>query len=79
MGHGAERAGQRHRLPDRQRRLPGRGGAVDALVEASDADFEKARTILTTEVLPEWAKRAGAEWAQRWTDSVGKTVGVTIE
>ncbi|WP_371155518.1 TRAP transporter substrate-binding protein [Jannaschia sp. 2305UL9-9] len=49
------------------------------LVEASDADFEKARTILTSEVLPEWAERAGGDWAQRWNDSVGAVVGVTIE
>lgn len=48
------------------------------LVEASDADFDKARTILTTEVLPEWAERAGGDWAQRWNDSVGKVVGVAI-
>ena len=48
------------------------------LVEASDADFAKAREILTTEVLPEWAERAGGDWAARWNDSVGKVVGVTI-
>ncbi|MGB3554993.1 MAG: TRAP transporter substrate-binding protein [Jannaschia sp.] len=49
------------------------------LVEASDADFEKARAILTTEVLPDWAERAGGDWAQRWNDSVGAVVGVAIE
>jgi TRAP-type C4-dicarboxylate transport system substrate-binding protein len=48
------------------------------LVEVSDADFAKAREILTTEVLPEWAERAGGDWAQRWNDSVGVVVGVTI-
>jgi hypothetical protein len=48
------------------------------LVEVSDADFAKAREILTTEVLPEWAERAGGDWAQRWNDSVGAVVGVTI-
>ncbi|MEW9920143.1 TRAP transporter substrate-binding protein [Marimonas sp. MJW-29] len=48
------------------------------LVEASDADFARAREILTGEVLPEWAERAGGDWAQRWNDSVGKVVGVTI-
>ena len=50
-----------------------------ALVEVSDEDFAKAREILTGEVLPEWAERAGGDWAQRWNDSVGKVVGVTIE
>ena len=49
------------------------------LVEVSDADFQKARDILTTEVLPEWADRAGGVWAQRWNESVGAVVGVTIE
>lgn len=48
------------------------------LVEVSDEDFARARDILTGEVLPEWAERAGAEWAARWNDSVGKAVGVTI-
>lgn len=48
------------------------------LVEASDADFAKARSILEAEVLPGWAERAGADWAARWNDSVGKVVGVSI-
>lgn len=48
------------------------------LVEASDADFAKAREILETEVLPDWAERAGDEWATRWSDSVGKVVGVNL-
>ncbi|WP_224814151.1 TRAP transporter substrate-binding protein [Hasllibacter sp. MH4015] len=48
------------------------------LVEVSDADFERARAVLVETVLPEWAERAGDEWAARWNDSVGATVGVTI-
>jgi TRAP-type C4-dicarboxylate transport system substrate-binding protein len=48
------------------------------LVEVSDEDFNRARDILTSEVLPEWAERAGGDWATRWNDSVGKVVGVTI-
>ena len=48
------------------------------LVAVSDEDFAKARTILETEVLPEWATRAGPEWVARWNDSVGKAVGVTV-
>ncbi len=56
------------------------GDARDmVLVEASDADFTKARDILTSEVLPEWAERAGGDWAARWNASVGQVVGVTIE
>ncbi|WP_298986902.1 TRAP transporter substrate-binding protein [uncultured Roseibium sp.] len=49
------------------------------LVEASDGDIEKAREILQSEVLPEWAKRAGGDWAARWNESVGAVVGVTIK
>lgn len=48
------------------------------LVEVSEEDFNRARDILTSEVLPEWAERAGSDWAARWNDSVGKVVGVTI-
>ncbi len=49
------------------------------LVEASDGDITKARGILEATVLPEWAKRAGGDWAKRWNESVGKVVNVTIK
>ncbi|RLJ59944.1 TRAP-type C4-dicarboxylate transport system substrate-binding protein [Litoreibacter meonggei] len=49
------------------------------LVEASDADIAKATEILTSEVLPDWAERAGGDWKDRWNASVGAAVGVTIE
>ncbi len=48
------------------------------LVEPSAEDMATARTVLETQVLPEWAERAGADWAKRWNDSVGKVVGVTV-
>ncbi|GGF05656.1 transporter [Stappia taiwanensis] len=48
------------------------------LVAPNDADTAKARKILTETVLPEWAERAGTDWAKRWNESVGKTVGVQI-
>jgi TRAP-type C4-dicarboxylate transport system substrate-binding protein len=48
------------------------------LVDVSDADFARARDILTSEVLPEWAERAGGDWSKRWNESVGAVVGVTI-
>ncbi|MFD1508485.1 TRAP transporter substrate-binding protein [Lacimonas salitolerans] len=48
------------------------------LVEVSDEDFARAREVLVEQVLPEWAERAGGDWAQRWNDSVGQVVGVTI-
>lgn len=49
------------------------------LVEISDADFRGAREILIGEVLPDWAERAGGDWAKRWNESVGRVVGVAIE
>ncbi len=48
------------------------------LVNVSDADLSRARDILQSEVLPEWAERAGGDWAQRWNETVGKVVDVTI-
>ena len=55
------------------------GDARDmTLVEVSDADFEAAREILINEVLPDWAERAGGDWADRWNASVGEVVGVQI-
>lgn len=48
------------------------------LVDVSDADFEKARGVLVNEVLPDWAERAGGDWAERWNASVGSVVGVQI-
>jgi len=49
------------------------------LVEVSDADFARAREVLVTTVLPDWADRAGDDWAKRWNETVGTTVGVTID
>ena len=49
------------------------------LVEVSDADFERAREVLVSDVLPAWADRAGEDWAKRWNDTVGAEVGVSIE
>jgi TRAP-type C4-dicarboxylate transport system substrate-binding protein len=48
------------------------------LVEVSDADFESAREVLVNQVLPDWAERAGGDWADRWNASVGSVVGVQI-
>ncbi|MGQ7845226.1 TRAP transporter substrate-binding protein [Granulosicoccus sp. 3-233] len=49
------------------------------LVEASEADMQTASDALVSTVLPDWAERAGGDWAQRWNDSVGKVVGITID
>ena len=47
------------------------------LAEPSEADRQLAESVLTETVLPDWAKRAGSDWAQRWNDTVGSAVGVT--
>lgn len=52
--------------------------AAMTLLEPSPEDIAAARTILTTEVLPDWSSRAGAEWVTRWNQTVGATSGVTI-
>lgn len=49
------------------------------LVDISDSDIEKAKGVLIEKVLPEWAQRSGGDWAARWNDSVGKTVGIEIK
>jgi len=49
------------------------------LVDVSDADFNRAKAVLVEQVLPEWSERAGGNWGQRWSDSVGQVVGVTIQ
>ena len=49
------------------------------LVESTDADNERVLEILANEVLPEWSQRAGGDWGQRWNDSVGQIVGLTIQ
>lgn len=48
------------------------------LVEPSEEDVEAARKILAEEVLPDWAGRAGDEWAVRWNDTVGQAVGMSV-
>ncbi|RNF35962.1 TRAP transporter substrate-binding protein [Paracoccus methylarcula] len=48
------------------------------LVEPSEEDVEAARKILAEEVLPDWASRAGDEWATRWNDTVGQAVGMSV-
>lgn len=55
------------------------GDARDmALVDVSDEDVERARSILIEQVLPDWAERAGDDWATRWNASVGEATGVQI-
>lgn len=56
------------------------GDARDmVLVQATPEDAQTAREILVTEVLPDWAERAGGDWGSRWNDSIGAVTGVQIE
>jgi len=48
------------------------------LVEPSPEDTALARRVLEETVLPQWAERAGDDWAERWNASVGEVVGVTV-
>lgn len=48
------------------------------LVPVTEADVETARSILVSDVLPDWAERAGGDWGQRWNDTVGVATGVQI-
>lgn len=48
------------------------------LVELSEEDKARAITVLESSILPDWAARAGGDWAQRWNDSVGAALGVSI-
>lgn len=48
------------------------------LVEPSEEDKARALEVLQTTVLPDWADRAGEEWATRWNEAVGAELGVTI-
>jgi TRAP-type C4-dicarboxylate transport system substrate-binding protein len=49
------------------------------LVTPSDADRAAVKKALNDTVLPEWAKRCGAECAAKWTEMVGKKYGLTAK
>jgi TRAP-type C4-dicarboxylate transport system substrate-binding protein len=46
------------------------------LVPLSDPDRASAQKVLRERVLPEFAKRCGAECAKQWNETVGKVVGL---
>lgn len=48
------------------------------LVELSEEDRARAVTVLEETILPDWASRAGGDWAQRWNESVGAALNVSI-
>ncbi len=49
------------------------------LVTPSDADRAAMKKALNDVVLPEWAKRCGAECAAKWTETVGKPYGLAAK
>lgn len=56
-----------------------RGPAASmTLVELSAEDQARAVSILEEKILPDWAQRAGGDWAQRWNDTVGAALDVSI-
>lgn len=57
---------------------PAGDSAAMVLVEPSAEDFELAKQVLLDTVLPDWAARAGGDWAERWNNSVGEVVGVKV-
>jgi TRAP-type C4-dicarboxylate transport system substrate-binding protein len=46
------------------------------LSPVQEADLQRSREILETEVLPSWAGRVGPEWVERWNDTVGSVTGL---
>ena len=52
---------------------------VDVSLGYTDADRAAVKKALNDTVLPEWAKRCGAECAAKWTDMVGKKYGLTAK
>lgn len=52
--------------------------AAMTLVEPSDEDIATAEEVLKTEVLPDWAERAGPDATAAWNASVGDVVGVKL-
>jgi len=49
------------------------------LVMPTDADRALVKKALNDVVLPEWAKRCGAECAAKWTEMVGKRYGLVAK
>lgn len=48
------------------------------LVELSEEDKAQALAVLEDSILPDWADRAGSEWATRWNETVGAALGVSV-
>src|SRR5690606_13959143 len=47
------------------------------LVQVSSADADAHKKLVEGAVLAGWAKRCGAECAEEWNATVGKTLGLT--
>jgi TRAP-type transport system periplasmic protein len=49
------------------------------LAKPSDADLAAAKAVVEQTVVPNWVKRCGAACAQRWQETVGKVVGISVK
>lgn len=49
------------------------------LARPSEKDLAAAKAVVEKVVVPNWAKRCGAACAQRWQETVGKVVGISIK
>ena len=48
------------------------------LVHISDADQARTKELVQNVVLVKWGKRCGKACAEKWNETVGKVVGLTI-
>lgn len=46
------------------------------LVPVSETDESRRQVIMETVIVPNWAKRCGADCVTKWNDTVGKIVGI---
>ena len=79
LGDRRKRKHRGHCLQHRQRSVLGRPARQLKLVKPSDADIAARNKALNEVVLVEWAKRCGAECAAKWTEIVGKPLGLTAK
>jgi TRAP-type C4-dicarboxylate transport system substrate-binding protein len=49
------------------------------LVEVSDQAWERQKQILEETILPDWAQRCGKECAERWNETIGEVVDMSID
>jgi hypothetical protein len=48
------------------------------LVNPTPSDAAKAKQIVSTTILADWAKRCGGPCVRDWNDSIGKVLNVSL-